>query len=245
MYAVKTPTNVLFVMFFAEQVIHLFSYHKIPNLPPLKLVKTSIQFFRHYGYNRSIFRVDKGGKLSISAEFMQLWIKHEVILEITEVYIYSINGEVKLPHKTINDMVRIQLLFHVKTGELWCFCYQYTNLIIFRLMNRRLGTATILWYKHKNIYYTIPFTDLVILGWKNYINKSKQEKMALNTHNNTDTCAFPPAIYPYSNLQNEYWFYTRYSNCTKVIIYFDPNTHRMKENFHCYINEHDLKLHLK
>ena len=34
-----------------------------------------------------------------------------------------------------------------------------------------------------------------------------------------------------------------YSNYTKVIIYFDPKTRRIKRTFNCYIDEYDIKVH--
>ena len=36
-----------------------------------------------------------------------------------------------------------------------------------------------------------------------------------------------------------------YSNSTKVIIYFDPKTHRINRTTHCYIAEYDVKIHLE
>ena len=46
-----------------------------------------------------------------------------------------------------------------------------------------------------------------------------------------------PTEYPVSFL------FVGYYNTTKVIVYFDPNTRRIKRTFHCCIDEYDIKLH--
>ena len=94
---------------------------------------------------------------------MKLCIKHEVIVETTGGYVSSINLKLEPPHQTIDNMVDIQLLSCGKCDDLWCLCYQYIICLIYLLINRRLDTAPIFaWHKHKNISYTIIFTDLVI-----------------------------------------------------------------------------------
>ena len=120
-----------------------------------------------------------------------------IIVETTGGYSSTINVKVERPHQTIKNMVQIQLISCVHSGELWCFCYQCTICIISRLINRHLGTDTIAaWYKHKNISYAIPFTDFVNWGCKIYIINSKQVEKALGTCTNTDPCVIPPAIEP-------------------------------------------------
>ena len=128
---------------------------------------------------------------------MKLCIDHEVIVETIGDYYSSINGNLENPHQTTKNMVCIKILYSVHIDEPWCFCYQYTIWIIYHLIIRRLGTYTIVaCYKHKNISYTIPFTDLFIWRYKSYIINYKQGKKALDPLTNTYTCAFLPAIYP-------------------------------------------------
>ena len=85
------------------------------------------------------------------------------------------------PHQTMNNMVIIQLLSCGHNNKIWCLCYQYTICTIYRLINRWLGTPTVVdLYAHKNIYCTIPFSELIIWGCKIYIINSKQVKKALD-----------------------------------------------------------------
>ena len=58
---------------------HLFGFTFRYKRPPLQLIKKSIQFYLRHGYKRYTFRVDEGGELSISADFMQPCIGHRVI----------------------------------------------------------------------------------------------------------------------------------------------------------------------
>ena len=86
------------------------------------------------------------------------YFDYDIISETTGVYASSINGKVECTHPTIKNMVRIQLLSRGHTDDPWCFCYHYIVRIIYRLINMRLGTHPIVsWYKHKNIYYVIPY----------------------------------------------------------------------------------------
>ena len=86
-----------------------------------------------------------------------------------------------------------------------------------------LCTAPIFdWYKQNNIYYTIPFIDVVISECKLYIIKSKQGKNYLYPLTKTDPCVCPPAIDPYIFSQSANGLFIGYSSFTKVIIYFDP-----------------------
>ena len=123
---------------------------------------------------------------------MQLLIDHKVIVETTGGYSHSVNGKVERPHQNINNMVRIQLLSRWHIDELWCFWYQYTIWIIYRLIKRCLVSATIVaCYKNKNISYTIPFTHLVIWG-----SSTKSNKRRHVTH--TPTWILVPTPLPYN-----------------------------------------------
>ena len=164
---------------------------------------------------------------------MNLCIEHEFIVETTGDYSSSINGKVENPHQITKNMVCIQILYRGHSDELWCFCYQYTIWIIYHLINRRLGTDTIVYcYKHKKISYTIPFIEIFIWRYKIYIINYKQGKKALDPLTNTYPCAYRPTIYPYLIPPSEDGFFARYYNYTKATIYFDPETFRTKRTFH-------------
>ena len=129
-------------------------------------------------------------------------------------------------------MVCIQLLSRGHSDELCCFCYKYTTWLMSGLINRLLGMAPIsAWYNHNIIFYTIPFTDLVIWRCKIYIINSKKENKALDPCTNTYPCAFPPSIYPLLLPQSVDGFFMGYYNSTKVVIYFYPNNHCIKRTF--------------
>ena len=192
-----------------------------------------------------MFHVDEVGELVGSADFMQICFYHEVIVETTSAYASSINWKLGLPDHIINNMVRIQLLSHGHSYNLWCLCCHYIFCIISFLINIHLVTAPIVsWYKHRNISYTIPFVELVIWGWKFYIVNSKQRKMSLYLCTNKDPCVCPPDIYPSILLPSADFFILVYSNSKKFIIYFDPSNRHINRNFNLYIDYYDVKLRL-
>ena len=143
-------------------------------------------------------------------------------------------------------MVRIQILSRGHSDEIWCFCYQYTILIVSCIFNMRLVTAPIVaLYNHNNISYTIPCMDIFIWGCKIYIINYNQVKKPLDPCTNTYACACPPSVDPSLLHQSTDGLFVVYSNYTKVIISFDPNTRRIKRNFHFYIDEYDIKFYPK
>ena len=199
--------------------IQLFGYPTRSKPPTLQLIHNFINFLLHHGYKRYIFWVDKVGYMSIPSDFMQIFIEHEVIVETTVWYEYSINVKVEHPQQTINNMVHIKLLSYGHSAGLWCFCYQYTIWIISRLINRRMGKDPIVsWYSNKNIYYIIPFTDLVIWILKIYIINYKQRKKELGPRTNIDPFVCPPYIDPYLFPQSADGLLMGYSNYTKFNI---------------------------
>ena len=136
-------------------------------------------------------------------------------------------------------MVCIQLLSCGNTNYLWCFCYQYTTLIISCLIKRRLGIVPIIvWY----ICYTILFAELVVWGCKIYIINYDQVKNALDPHTNTYLFACPPSISPSLISLSAYGLFVEYSNSTKFVIYFEPKNRRNNGTLHYYIGEYDVKL---
>ena len=92
-------------------------------------------------------------------------------------------------------MVSIRILSRGHHDIIWCFCYQYTTWIISLVINMLLGKSpTVAWYKHKNICYIIPFTDLVIWVCNIYILDSKQQKNILDPRTSTYPFVCPPVI---------------------------------------------------
>ena len=175
---------------------------------------------------------------------MQPCIEHEVIVDTNGGYASSINRKVERPYQTINNIVWIKLISCGHQYKTWCFYYQYTIWLIYRLINRHIGTDPIVdWYKHNNISYNITFTDLFISECKIYIINYKQGKNALDPYTNTYPYTFPPAIYPYLIPPSTYGLFTGYPNSTNIIIYFDPKTRRIRKNFHCCIDEYYIKSH--
>ena len=117
-------------------ISHLFGCPTISKCPPLQLIKTFIKFTHHHSYKCSIFRVDKSGENFQSAYSIQLCFDHDIIFKTTGGYASPINRKVELPHQIIKNMVCIQLISCGHTDNLWCFCYQYTIWLIYRLINR-------------------------------------------------------------------------------------------------------------
>ena len=130
------------------------------------------------------------------------------------------------------------------TDNLWCFFYQHTIWLIYRLVNRRLGTSPIVaWYKHKKISYPTPFAELVICGCNIYIISYKLGKKALYQCTNIDPRTCTPVIEPSLLTTSADGLFLGCYYSTKLIIYFDPKTQHTKRTFHFYIDEYDVKLH--
>ena len=96
-----------------------------------------------------------------------------------------------------------------------------------------------------HIFYKIPFIDIFIWGFKIYIINSNQGGKLLCPCTNTYPCVCPPVIDPSRIPQIADVFFVEYYNSTKVVIYFDPNTHRIKKTFHIFIDEYYIKVHSK
>ena len=168
----------------------------------------------------------------------------QIIVETTGGYNSSVNGKVERPHQTIKNMVRVQLISRGHDDELWCLTYQYTIWIIARLYHSRIKTAPIVaWHKHKGISFKIDLNELVIWGCKIYIINSKQAKKALDPRTAKDPRHMAKYLDPAQLPATADGFFMGYSSTTKVILYFDPATRRIKRTFHCYIDEYDVKLH--
>ena len=142
-------------------------------------------------------------------------------------------------------MVCIQILYRGQNNFLWCYCRQYAIWIIFGIINRQLGTLSIIpWYGHDNIPYTIAFSEIFIWRYKLYIINPKECNRALYLLNNTDPNTCPTEFDPYLIPTSADGFFMGYSNSTEVIIYFVHNTSHTKQNFHLYIYECNINLHL-
>ena len=60
-----------------------------------------------------------------------------------------------------------------------------------------LGTSPIeVWYYHKNISYTILFSEFLIWGFKIYMINSNKVNKAFDPHTNNNPQTFPPDIDP-------------------------------------------------
>ena len=70
-----------------------------------------------------------------------------------------------------------------------------------------------------------------------------QGKNPLNLRTKTDPRACTPAVDPSLLPLSADGLFMGYTYSTKVIIYFDPKTLRIKITFHFYVDDYDVKLH--
>ena len=74
----------------------------------------------------------------------------KIILQNTGGDAYELNGKIKIPNKTLDDIRRDLLLksSHMKEllclEEIWCFAYHYAICLVLRTENRLRGDVTYL-----------------------------------------------------------------------------------------------------
>ena len=78
---------------------------------------------------------------------------------------------------------------------------------------------------------------------QNLHHQIQARERGIGPRTNINPRACPPAIKPPILTQSSGVLLIGNYNITKVIIYFDPKTCRIKRTFHCYIDEYDIKLH--
>lgn len=59
----------------------------------------------------------------------------------------------------------------------------------------------------------------------------------------TDPCRKFPTPDPADLPASADGFFMGYPNTTKVVLYFDPESWKVKRTFHCIVDEFDIKLH--
>ncbi len=89
-----------------------------------------ISNLRFQNYPIAAIRVDEGGELARSTEFMKM-CHHQLKLNVqtTGTYDSTSNGKVESPHKTLKRMSRTMLVSAGLPDSFWCFALQYAVFI--------------------------------------------------------------------------------------------------------------------
>lgn len=221
-------------------VSYPFGFPSRSKRPPVSILKYIVSVLRSFGFSVKIIRLDEGGELAKSADFMQTVYDLNMIPEFTGGYASTINGKVERPNRTLKNMVRSQLFARGFPDKFWCFAYQYSIWCLRRLFNRHVGTAPIIpWHKGK---YTINLSEMLIWGCKVYVINSKDQKKSLDPRTARDPREVTVPVDPMQLPQQADGYFMSYANTTKVLLYYDPSTNKVKRAHHAYVDEFDVRI---
>lgn len=150
------------------------SQSAIPSVSPLDqndhpltaLLKFIVGVLCSFEFSVKIIRLNEGGELVKSVDFMQAVYDLQMVPEFNGGYASSINSRIKCLNRTLKNMVWSQVFARGFPDKLWCFAYQYTIWCLRCLFNCHVGTAPIIpWHKGK---YAINLSEMLISGVAGY-----------------------------------------------------------------------------
>ena len=113
---------------------------------------------------------------------MKICFYREFVFNTTGGCASSINRNGERPHQTINNMVRIQFFSRVQFHSIWLFYWQYTILIISRLINSHLGKSELLSGINTIISLTLSPLQTFSSGGKKFISSTPNKVKSHWTH---------------------------------------------------------------
>jgi hypothetical protein len=144
--------------------------------PPLSATRWVISCLRSMNYNVLFIRVDEDGALAKSAEFCELMIEMNIILETTGGGRSENNGIVEVGNRTRANMIRTNLstLYMMIKSKMpadmdirlfWCFCYLQAVFTQRRLYNRRLDDTPefIVLKKRSSVHELVPMGAIMTI----------------------------------------------------------------------------------
>ena len=208
--------------------------------PPVHILRFLIRVLRKQGRNIQALRLDEGGELARSSDFMSVAHHLDLVVESTGGYTSSLNGKAERPFRTIKNMIRVQLMSRAIDDKLWCCCFQYSIWLLRRLYNRTINDIPILLWFNNNIQ--LHHKEFLIFGCKVYIVNSNDKKPALSPRTLRDPRKFTNATSVQLDQQADGYF-VGYGATTKVMLVYNPTTHRIQRTHHAYADPFDIRLH--
>jgi hypothetical protein len=154
-----------------------------------------------------------------------------LVLETTGGYASKLNGKNESMNGNSKDMIRTFLQARSHSDDKWCFAFCYAIWIIRRVLNQRIKmTPYEKWHSVKP-----SFKDLTVFGCHVYILNATNSRKALDSRTQTD-------LRDIVTNQDIDGYFMGYSNTTKVVLYWDPKTNKIKRTHHCFLDEFDTRV---
>eukprot|EP00978_Attheya_sp_CCMP212_P033185 scaffold132841_cov57-Attheya_sp.AAC.1 len=191
--------------------------------PPISTFRWFISVLRSMGKNPIYIRVDEGGELANSTDFCKAVVGLNLILETTGGYASNVNGKNESMNGNAKGMVRTFLQARSHSDDKWC--------IITRILNTQVKmTPYEKWHDIKP-----SFKELTVFGCHVYVLNAKVTRKALDSRTQTDL----RDVVTNSDIDG---YFMGYSNTTKVVLYWNPTTNKIKCTHHCFLDEFDTEV---
>ena len=216
--------------------------------PPIDIAYFLVCHLRRQGYPVISIRVDEGGELARSTEFMKLcYDTLQVRVETTGGYASTINGMVEAPHRTLKRSSRCLLVSAGLPDTMWCFAFSFATL----LHNNVIHTVT---KKIPCVHFSgttnsmIQPSRLFVFGSKMRIIKDLKSKRALAARTGGDprdvTQPYVSPVDP-DNLPStpsHDGIFVGYSNHSRVMLCYNSAKNRLFRVHHALVDEMGIAL---
>jgi hypothetical protein len=221
--------------------------------PPIDIVRRFFSIMRRQGYPCIRMRVDEGGELAKSEEFMSCVASEplEMDVETTGGDNSTANGMVESPHRPQKRVVRSLLVGAGLPDTFWCFAHEYG---VFVSVNIKHSVTKRLPIQHfSGGSKALPPSKVLIFGCKVRIIKPKSSyrNKALEARTGGD----PREVFNWSKLdkpwkiKNHDGVFLGYSSHENVAIIFKPKTkrivrcrHFIADEFGCFLEDQEQPL---
>ena len=181
--------------------------------PPLEIIKNLLNKFKSANKHRTV-RVDQGGELGRSAEFLKTVTECGYIVETTGSDASSQNGMAERPNRTYGQMMRCLLHSSGLGPEFWSYA-----LVMATYIKNRLYHHTIKCSPYEKFTGIKPdLTNLRIFGSRIYSKRPGRRPYKLDRHSDTG-------------------IFLGYTATNKNILYIDVETGRIKTSTHVIFDE--------
>ena len=104
--------------------------------PPLELCRFLYMMFSRMGCQPLEIRVDRGGELAKSSEFVNFWFSKGIVVNDTGGHASYLNGKVERPNQTIMAGVRALLINKNSPSSDWCEALSHYNMVYDMTLHR-------------------------------------------------------------------------------------------------------------
>jgi deoxyuridine 5'-triphosphate nucleotidohydrolase len=172
--------------------------------PPVETIRKLLMKFRSTNPHRTV-RVDQGGELGRSKEFLTMISECDFVLETTGSDASSQNGMAERPNRTYGQMMRCILHAAGLGPEFWSYALIYSTYVKNRIYHHSIKSTP-----YMKFTGTKPdLTNLRIFGSKIFSKKPGKRPYKLDRHSDTG-------------------LFLGYTATDRNVIYFDTSTARIK-----------------